>query len=31
MHWKNNYDNVTPIVTKLTNLTIKQMIKEVFE
>ena len=31
MHWKNNYDNVTPIVTKLTNLTIKQMINEVFE
>lgn len=31
MHWKENYDNVTPIVTKLTNLTIKQMIKEVFE
>lgn len=31
MHWKNNYDNVTPIVTTLTNLTIKQMIKEVFE
>ena len=31
MHWKNNYDNVTPIVTKLTNLAIKQMIKEVFE
>mgnify|MGYP000978468937 CR=1 FL=1 len=31
MHWKNNYDNVTPIVTKLTNLTIKQMINEVFK
>lgn len=31
MHWKNNYDNVTPIVTNLANLTIEQMIKEVFE
>ena len=31
MHWKNNYDNVTPIVTNLANLTIKQMINEVFK
>jgi len=31
MHWKNNYDNVSPIVSKLNNLTIKNMIKKVFE
>lgn len=31
MHWDDERDNITPIVTTLTNLTIKQMIKEVFE
>lgn len=31
MHWKNNYDNVSPIVSKLKNLTIKNMIEKVFE
>jgi hypothetical protein len=30
-HWDDERDNITPIVTTLTNLTIKQMIKEVFE
>ncbi|HBV15809.1 hypothetical protein [Chryseobacterium carnipullorum] len=30
MHWKDNIDNVTPITNKLENLTIKNMIKEVF-
>ena len=31
MHWKDNIDNITPIVNKLENLTIKNMIKEVFK
>lgn len=31
LHWKNNYDNVSPIISKLNNLTIKNMIKKVFE
>lgn len=31
MHWDDKRDNITPIVTTLTNLAIKQMIKEVFE
>ncbi|PVV54845.1 hypothetical protein [Chryseobacterium sp. HMWF035] len=31
MHWKDNIDNVTPITNKLENLTIKNMIKEVFQ
>lgn len=29
MHWKNNIDNVSPIVAKLDNLTIKSLIKNV--
>ena len=31
MHWDDKRDNITPIVTTLTNLAIKQVIKEVFE
>lgn len=31
MHWEDDNDNVTPIVNALTNLAIKQMIKEVFK
>ncbi len=31
MHWEEDKDNVTPIVNALTNLAIKQMIKEVFK
>ena len=31
MHWDDSCDNITPIVTTLTNLTIKQMINEVFK
>ena len=31
MHWKENLDNVTPIVTKLENLAIKNMVREVFQ
>lgn len=31
MHWKDNIDNITPITNKLENLTIKKMIKEVFQ
>lgn len=30
MHWKDNQDNITPIVTKLKNLTIRKMIKEAY-
>ena len=30
MHWKENSDNVSPIAAKLENLTIKNLIKEVF-
>lgn len=30
MHWKENSDNVSPIASKLENLTIKNLIKEVF-
>lgn len=31
MHWKDNIDNITPITNKLENLTIKNMIQEVFQ
>lgn len=31
MHWKDHTDNVTPITNKLENLTIKNMIREVFQ
>ena len=31
VHWEEDKDNVTPIVNALTNLAIKQMIKEVFK
>ena len=30
MHWKENQDNVTPIASKLENLTIKKLIRDVF-
>jgi hypothetical protein len=30
MHWKDNQDNVSPIASKLENLTIKKLIKDVF-
>jgi len=30
MHWKQNQDNISPIVSKLDNLTIKKLIKDVF-
>lgn len=30
MHWKENQDNVSPIASKLENLTIKKLIKDVF-
>ncbi len=31
MHWKENQDNVSPIATKLENLTIKKLIADVFK
>lgn len=31
MHWKDNLDNVSPIASKLENLTIKKLIRDVFE
>ncbi len=31
MHWKDDYDNVSPIASKLENLTIKKLIRDVFE
>lgn len=31
MHWKDNQDNVSPIASKLENLTIKKLIRDVFE
>ena len=31
MHWKENQDNVSPIASKLENLTIKKLIADVFE
>jgi transposase len=31
MHWKKNQDNVSPIASKLENLTIKKLISDVFE
>ncbi|MGU9937961.1 hypothetical protein ACNFNZ_05195 [Empedobacter brevis] len=31
MHWKDNQDNVSPIASKLENLTIRKLIKDVFE
>lgn len=31
MHWKENQDNVSPIASKLENLTIKKLISDVFE
>ena len=31
MHWKNNIDNVSPIASKLENLTIKKLIRDLFE
>lgn len=31
MHWKDNIDNVSPIASKLENLTIKKLIKDVFK
>jgi len=30
MHWKDNQDNISPIASKLENLTIKKLIKDVF-
>ena len=30
MHWKDNQDNVSPIASKLENLTIKKLIKDIF-
>ncbi|WP_298238401.1 hypothetical protein [uncultured Algibacter sp.] len=30
MHWKNNIDNISPIASKLENLTIKKIIKDLF-
>ncbi|MDM1517862.1 hypothetical protein HX089_15965 [Myroides odoratimimus] len=31
MHWKDNIDNVSPVASKLENLTIKKLIRDVFE
>ncbi len=31
MHWKDNQDNITPVVTKLKNLTIKNMIRKIYD
>ncbi|AZQ44865.1 hypothetical protein [Nonlabens ponticola] len=31
MHWKNNVDNVSPIASKLENLTIKKIISDLFQ
>lgn len=31
MHWKDNIDNISPIASKLENLTIKKLIRDVFE
>lgn len=31
MHWKNNIDNVSLIASKLENLTIKKLIRDVFK
>lgn len=31
MHWKDNQDNVSPIASKLENLTIRKLIRDVFE
>lgn len=31
MHWKDSQDNITPVVTKLRNLTIKNMIQQVYK
>jgi ABC-type cobalamin/Fe3+-siderophores transport system ATPase subunit len=31
MHWKDTLDNVSPIASKLENLTIKKLIKDIFE
>jgi len=31
MHWKDGLDNISPIASKLENLTIKKLIKDVFE
>ncbi len=31
MHWKENQDNISPIASKLGNLTIKKLIRDVFE
>ncbi len=30
LHWKNNQDNFSPIISKLENLTIKELVKQVF-
>jgi hypothetical protein len=30
MHWRENQDNVSPIASKLENLTIKKLIKDIF-
>lgn len=30
MHWRNNQDNVSPIASKLENLTIKKLIRDIF-
>ena len=30
MHWKDNFDNISPIASKLENLTIKKLIRDVF-
>jgi hypothetical protein len=30
MHWKDNHDNISPIISKLENLTIKKLIYDVF-
>ena len=31
MHWKDNIDNISPIASKLENLTIKKLIRDIFE
>src|SRR5690606_12969309 len=31
MHWKDNEDNISPIASKLENLTIKKLIRDIFE
>lgn len=31
MHWKDNQDNISPIASKLENLTIRKLIRDVFE